>query len=129
MWTRFLRNAASHHGHAISIESHIEKVEKQVAEAQKKWDKGERFNHYHIGIILGGISFLYAVHEAKKDKEHFITRFIAHHMTSDEENDRDQLNRMLRQQFLAENRLLRGTETGQRYHVVDPYLQERGSPF
>eukprot|EP00835_Amoeboradix_gromovi_P001350 NODE_59_length_25653_cov_0.289622.p16 type:complete len:131 gc:universal NODE_59_length_25653_cov_0.289622:1826-2218(+) len=124
-----LSRFASHGEPVPSISEHIERVEKQLVEAQKEWNKGERINQNHAGIILGGIAFVYVVSEAKKNKENFVSRYIAHKMTSDVTNDTNQMNRIISQQSLSESRLLLSQEPMSRFSVADPYLDERGSPF
>ena len=128
MLQRFVR-FASHHPPAVTLTEHIAKVEAQVAEAQKEWNKGERMSGYHAIFVFAGIGFLYSMSKAKEDKEHFITKYIAHHMTSNIETDKYYLDGLLKQQYKAESRLLLRGEKYKSQVVADPYLSERGSPF
>ncbi len=128
MISRLYRNAA--HGQSnAAFKAHIVEMEKNLIEAQKEWDKGPKISAFHIFGILGLIGSIYAINKAKNNKEHVITQYIAHKMTSNQVNSDKSKEVFLTQQLKSENRLLK--QKLDRVVVVqnDPYINDRNSPF
>eukprot|EP00834_Sanchytrium_tribonematis_P003764 NODE_157_length_15108_cov_0.423079.p12 type:complete len:134 gc:universal NODE_157_length_15108_cov_0.423079:2142-2543(+) len=129
MFKHFFRRASRIETSELHSKEHIDRIAKELSEAQKLWDNGESVKFKHLAMISASAVIVFGIFYLKNDKENAISQYIVHKMTPESINDKKQLKTLLTHQELSENRLIIDKLVTPQFSTKDPYLQERGSPF